>query len=52
MTNAFVRNVNRTLGTVAAAARVANAVKIGRTPFKKDLEALGIDPVAFRNIGV
>ena len=51
MANALVRNLNRTLGALAAAARAADAVERHRAPRRQDLQALGIDPVAFGNIG-
>lgn len=50
MTNAFVRNVTRTFGLFAAAARAANATEARRTPRAQDLVTLGIDPAAFRDI--
>ena len=50
MTNAFVRNVTRTFGALAAAARAANAVDSRRNPRAQDLVTLGIDPTAFRDI--
>lgn len=41
-----------TFATVfGSAAAVSAAVEAGRAPKAKHLEALGIDPVAFRNVG-
>ena len=51
MASAFVRNINRTLGALGAAARAADAVESRRTPRKQDLLTLGIDPAAYRGIG-
>jgi hypothetical protein len=41
---------NRSFTTLAAAIRASSAVEAGRRPHKGDLEALGIDLAAFRNI--
>jgi hypothetical protein len=51
MANAFVRNINRTFGLFAAAARAASAVEAYGRPRRRDLMTLGIDPAAFRSIG-
>lgn len=51
MAKTLVRNLNRALGALAAAARAADAVERHRTPRRQDLQALGIDPVAYGTIG-
>ena len=50
MANAFVRNINRTFGMLAAASRAASAVEAHGRPRRQDLVTLGIDPKAFRGI--
>ncbi len=51
MTSRFVRSLKSVAGTIAAAARAGSAVEEGRRPRRQDLDALGIDPGAFRAIG-
>jgi hypothetical protein len=48
--NALTRSFHRTFAALAAAARAASAVEAHRTPKARDLEALGIDPAAFKNV--
>lgn len=51
MSNRFVSRFKSTVGALAAAVRVGSAVENGDRPRRKDLDALGIDPAAFRSIG-
>jgi hypothetical protein len=51
MTRRFVRSLKSAAGVLAAAVRAGSAADNGERPRKADLDVLGIDPGAFRNIG-
>nr|ACY24748.1 conserved hypothetical protein [uncultured organism] len=49
--NKFFATLDTFATVFGSAAAVSAAVDAGRAPKAKHLESLGIDPVAFRNIG-
>jgi hypothetical protein len=49
--NTFFATLDTFATVFGSAAAVSAAVDAGRAPKAKHLESLGIDPVAFRNIG-
>jgi hypothetical protein len=49
--NKFFATLDTFATVFGSAAAVSAAVDAGRAPKAKHLETLGIDPVAFRNIG-
>jgi hypothetical protein len=49
--NKFFATLDTFATVFGSAAAVSAAVEAGRAPKAKHLESLGIDPVAFRNIG-
>ena len=51
MQNTLIKRFHETFATLAAAARAAGAVDVGRKPKSEDLKTLGIEPAAFRHIG-
>jgi hypothetical protein len=51
MTIRFVRSLKSAASALAAAVRAGSAAGNGERPRRADLNTLGIDPGAFRNIG-